>query len=202
MTDTLNGIRAGWAMCGSFCTFERSFSAMEQLSALGAEITVIMSFNSAEIDSRFGTAAEHTALAEKISGRPVIRSIAEAEPIGPRKMFDILICAPCTGNTAAKLCAGITDTPVTMAVKSHLRGGLPVLLAFSTNDALTASAKNIAELLNRKNYYFVPVRQDDPLKKPASAAADLSLLPRAALEALNGRQLQPLLLAPLGTAAE
>lgn len=190
---SLEGIKIGMAMCGSFCTFSKAFEQMIKLKAAGAELTPIMSYHAATLDTRFGTAEENIMTAENICGRGVINTIPLAEPVGPKKMFDLLIVCPCTGNTMAKLAAGITDTPVTMAVKSHLRNGRPVLIAAATNDALSASAKNIGALLNIKNIYFVPFKQDDFVKKPRSAVADFSLIPEAAKAALNGRQLQPIL---------
>lgn len=190
---SLEGIKIGMAMCGSFCTFSKAFEQMIKLKAAGAELTPIMSYHAATLDTRFGTAEENIMTAENICGRGVINTIPLAEPVGPKKMFDLLIVCPCTGNTMAKLAAGITDTPVTMAVKSHLRNGRPVLIAAATNDALSASAKNIGTLLNIKNIYFVPFKQDDFVKKPRSAVADFSMIPEAAKAALNGRQLQPIL---------
>ncbi len=190
---SLEGIKIGMAMCGSFCTFSKAFEQMIKLKAAGAELTPIMSYHAATLDTRFGTAEENIMTAENICGRGVINTIPLAEPVGPKKMFDLLIVCPCTGNTMAKLAAGITDTPVTMAVKSHLRNGRPVLIAAATNDALSASAKNIGALLNIKNIYFVPFKQDDFVKKPRSAVADFSMIPEAAKAALNGRQLQPIL---------
>lgn len=190
---SLEGIKIGMAMCGSFCTFSKAFEQMIKLKAAGAELTPIMSYHAATLDTRFGTAEENIMTAENICGKGVINTIPLAEPVGPKKMFDLLIVCPCTGNTMAKLAAGITDTPVTMAVKSHLRNGRPVLIAAATNDALSASAKNIGALLNIKNIYFVPFKQDDFVKKPRSAVADFSMIPEAAKAALNGRQLQPIL---------
>lgn len=190
---SLEGIKIGMAMCGSFCTFSKAFEQMIKLKAAGAELTPIMSYHAATLDTRFGTAEENIMTAENICGRGVINTIPLAEPVGPKKMFDLLIVCPCTGNTMAKLAAGITDTAVTMAVKSHLRNGRPVLIAAATNDALSASAKNIGTLLNIKNIYFVPFKQDDFVKKPRSAVADFSVIPEAAKAALNGRQLQPIL---------
>ena len=190
---SLEGIKIGMAMCGSFCTFSKAFEQMIKLKAAGAELTPIMSYHAATLDTRFGTAEENIMTAENICGRGVINTIPLAEPVGPKKMFDLLIVCPCTGNTMAKLAAGITDTPVTMAVKSHLRNGRPILIAAATNDALSASAKNIGTLLNIKNIYFVPFKQDDFVKKPRSAVADFSMIPEAAKDALNGRQLQPIL---------
>lgn len=190
---SLEGIKIGMAMCGSFCTFSKAFEQMIKLKAAGAELTPIMSYHASTLDTRFGTAEENIMTAENICGKGVINTIPLAEPVGPKKMFDLLIVCPCTGNTMAKLAAGITDTPVTMAVKSHLRNGRPVLIAAATNDALSASAKNIGALLNIKNIYFVPFKQDDFVKKPRSAVADFSMIPEAAKAALNGRQLQPIL---------
>lgn len=145
-------------------------------------------------DSRFGSAAEHLGRAAAICSCPVLRTIAQVEPIGPKKLLDALIVAPCTGNTLAKLANGIADGPVTMAVKSHLRNSRPVILAISTNDGLGAAAENIGRLLTRKNIYFVPFGQDDAITKPTSLVADFSLLPAAVHAALEGKQLQPLLL--------
>ena len=146
------------------------------------------------MDSRFGEAETFIAYAERICNRNVIRTIAEAEPIGPKKLLDALVIAPCTGNTLAKLAHGIADGPVTMAVKSHLRNGRPVIVAVSTNDALGAAAENIGKLLARKNYYFVPFQQDDPVNKPTSMVADFLQIPETVAAALEGRQLQPILL--------
>lgn len=190
----LNGLRVGYALCGSFCTFERSFGALEQLRASGADITAVMSYNAYELNTRFGEAEAHRRRLTALTGKPIIHDIAAAEPIGPKRMFDVLVVAPCTGNTLAKLALGVIDTPVCMAVKSHLRAQRPVVLAVSTNDALSGAAKNIGSLLNVKHFYFVPLRQDDHVNKPFSLAADLSLLPETILAALDERQLQPLLL--------
>ena len=154
----------------------------------------ILSSASCSTDSRFGKAESFITLAERICNRSVIRSIADAEPIGPKKLLDALIIAPCTGNTLAKLAHGIADGPVTMAAKSHLRNGRPVIIAVSTNDALGAAAENIGKLLARKNYYFVPFRQDDPENKPTSMVADFTLIPQSLAAALEGRQIQPMLL--------
>lgn len=183
----------GFAMCGSFCTFSQVFPVMELLTR-DYRVTPIFSTSAATIDSRFGTAAEHLAQAADICGTQVLKTIAQVEPIGPKKLFDALIVAPCTGNTLAKLAHSIADTPVTMAVKSHLRNGRPVLIAVSTNDALGGAAENIGKLLARKHYYFVPFRQDDPKNKPTSMVADFSRIHEALDAALEGRQLQPVLL--------
>lgn len=183
----------GFALCGSFCTFASVFPVMEKLTEKH-EVIPIFSFNAATIDSRFGLAKEHLARAEAICGRKPIVTVAEAEPIGPKKLLDALVIAPCTGNTLAKLSHGIADTPVTMAAKSHLRNGRPVLIAVSTNDALSGAAENIGKLLARKNYYFVPFGQDDPAGKPNSMVADFSRIAEALQLAAEGKQLQPILI--------
>lgn len=189
--NKLKGVRIGYAVSGSFCTFEKSFAAAEKLCKMGAELLPIMSFNAAGVDTRFGKAADNVSRFEEITGRKVMKTIEDTEPIGPKRMCDVMIVAPCTANSAAKLAVGITDTPLTMAVKSHLRSGLPVVIAISTNDALGACAKNIGILQNYRNYYFVPYAQDDIVKKPASMVADLSLLPDTIEMALKGVQIQP-----------
>ena len=183
----------GFAMCGSFCTYSKVFPVMEQL-AEAHKVFPILSTASVTTDSRFGKADAFVTLAERICNRSVIKTISDAEPIGPRKMLDALVIAPCTGNTLAKLAHGIADGPVTMAAKSHLRNGRPVIVAVSTNDALGAAAENIGKLLARKNYYFVPFRQDDPENKPTSMVADFTLIPDTVAAALDGKQLQPILL--------
>lgn len=186
-------MKIGFAMCGSFCTFHRVFPVME---ALAKEHTVIpiSSPNSVCTDSRFGTGADHLRRAETICGTEALLTLSEVEPIGPKRLLDILIIAPCTGNTLAKLSNGIADTSVTMAAKSHLRNGRPVLVAVSTNDGLAGAAENIGRLLARKHYYFVPFGQDDPEGKPTSLVANFSLIPDAMQAALQGVQIQPLLL--------
>ncbi len=189
----MSGLRIGYALTGSFCTFSESFEAMKALAARGHELTPIASFNSYNLSTRFGTAEENRRKMTEICGREIIRTVEAAEPIGPKKMFDILIVAPCTSNTLAKLANGINDTPVTMAVKSHLRNFGPVLIAISTNDALAAAARNIGALQNSRGYFFVPYRQDDVRKKPMSAVADFSLIPEAAELAVQGVQMQPIL---------
>ena len=183
----------GFALCGSFCTFSKVLPVME---ALAKEHKVIPIFSnvSASVDSRFGKAADFVAFAERICTRKVICSVNDAEPIGPKKLLDALVIAPCTGNTLAKLAHGIADGPVTMAAKSHLRNGRPVIVAVSTNDALGAAAENIGKLLARKHYYFVPFRQDDPENKPTSMVADFSNIPETVAAAVDGRQIQPVML--------
>lgn len=183
----------GFALCGSFCTYSKVFPVMELLCR-DYTVTPIFSEASYTTDSRFGTATEHIDIAREICSREPLHTIAQVEPVGPKKLFDILIIAPCTGNTLAKLAHGIADGPVTMAAKSHLRNGRPVLIAVSTNDALSGAAENIGKLLNRKHCYFVPFGQDDPIEKPNSMVADFTKLPSALDEALEGRQIQPILL--------
>ena len=185
-------LRIGLALTGSYCTYDRALAAAEVLCKK-YDVTAIMSETAAATDSRFGRAEDFISRLEAMTGRPVIRSIVDAEPIGPKGMFDLLVIAPCTGNTAAKLCHGITDSSVTMAAKSHLRGGRPLLLAIGSNDGLSAGAKNIGELLNRKNVYFVPFYQDDPEAKPRSLASDWDALERSILAAARGEQTQPIL---------
>lgn len=193
MSDILKGLRIGYAMTGSFCTFQRSFEQAEILIEYGAELLPIMSEHAASTSTRFGTAEETLEKLRSITGKDVITTVSTAEPIGPKELTDIMVVAPCTSNTAAKLAASITDTAVTMAVKSHLRRGKPVVLAIASNDSLMGSAKNLGELFNRKNYYFVPMVQDDWINKPASLVAEFSMLPQAIEAAMNGVQLRPII---------
>ena len=183
----------GFAMCGSFCTFSDVFPVMEEI-AKQHHVIPIFSFASASINSRFGTAERHLDRAAEICGTKPLRSIEAVEPIGPKKLLDALIIAPCTGNTLAKLAHSIADTPVTMATKSHLRNGRPVIVAISTNDALAGAAENIGKLLARKHYYFVPFGQDDARKKPTSIVADFTKVPQTLEMALAGQQIQPILI--------
>ncbi len=185
--------RIGFAMCGSFCTHEKALAALRRLAEEYETVIPIVSETAAFTDTRFGLSDDLLEKLEEITGHEALYDIPAVEPLGPKGMTDVLVVAPATGNTLAKLAHGITDTAVTMAVKSHLRGGRPVVIALSTNDGLAASAKNIGELLARKNYYFVPFGQDDPEKKPASLTADLDRLEETIEAALAGEQLQPLL---------
>ena len=193
MFESLKGLKIGYAMTGSFCTFEQSFEQAVVLREAGAELIPIMSENAASTDTRFGKGADNLSRLRYIAGREVITDISAAEPIGPKAMTDLMIVAPCTSNTAAKLANSITDGAVTMAVKSHLRRGRPVLLAIASNDSLLGSAKNLGELFNRKSYFFVPMRQDDWVNKPAALVAEFSLIPESAAAAVNGIQLRPLI---------
>ena len=184
--------RLGVALCGSYCTYEKLFAALPALRK-DFDLIPIMSDAAAETDSRFGTAVDHIHRLMELTGHKVVTTIVEAEPLGPKQPLDALLIAPCTGNTLAKLAHGITDSAVTMAAKAHLRNGKPVVIAFSTNDGLSASAENIGKLLNRKQFYFVPFGQDDPEQKPFSLQADFSLLGDTVHAALENRQIQPVL---------
>lgn len=187
------GLKIGLALCGSYCTYAKVMGAARRL-ALECDLTALMSETAAHTDSRFGKAGDFIAQLEEITGKSVIRTITDAERVGPGKLFDVLVIAPCTGNTLGKLACGITDSAVTMAAKAHLRNGRPVVIAMSTNDALSGGAHNIASLLNRKNYFFVPFGQDDPAGKPNSLAADFDRIEEAVEAALRGCQVQPMLL--------
>ena len=190
----MNRLTAGFALTGSYCTYKKTFSALETLITAGINVIPIFSENSSSTNTRFGKCTDFIQKAEFLTGNTIIRTIAEAEPIGPKKLLDILIIAPCTGNTAAKLANGIADTTVTLAAKSHLRNNRPVVIAISTNDGLGANAKNIGVLLARKNIFFVPFGQDDCIEKENSLVADFSLILPTVKSALEGKQYQPLLL--------
>ena len=185
--------RIGFAMCGSFCTHEKALAALKHLTEEYETVIPIVSENAAFTDTRFGSSDMLLENLEQITGNEVLYDIPSVDPLGPKGLVDVLVIAPATGNTIGKLANGIADTAVTMAAKSHLRNGRPVVLAVSTNDGLSGSAKNIGELLVRKNYYFVPFGQDDPKKKPTSLVADFQLINETVASALLGRQLQPLL---------
>jgi dipicolinate synthase subunit B len=182
----------GYAFCGSFCTHKRSIEELKKLIEKGYEILPIMSENVYNTSTRFGTSEDLIFNVEKITGNKVINSIVEAEPLGPKISLDALIIAPCTGNTLAKMARGITDTTVTMSAKAHLRSDRPLVIALCSNDALSANLQNISILLERKNVYFVPLKQDDPKNKPHSLVCDFSLLQETLSLALQGKQLQPL----------
>lgn len=185
----LQNQRIGFAMTGSFCTFSKIFPEIEHLRTLGAELYPILSFNAYNLDTRFFPADEVKARLKNLCGREIWHTLQEVEPIGPKKLLDLLIVAPCTGNTLGKLAAGIIDTPVTMAVKSQLRNSRPVLLAVSTNDGLGASARSIGALMTARDLYFVPYEQDDPAGKPASLVARMELIGHCAAAACAGKQL-------------
>lgn len=186
-------INVGYALTGSFCTFRKSIEQIKALKAEGFNILPVMSFNAFNIDTRFGRATDFIKEIEGICGNKIIASIEDAEPIGPKKLCDIMVVSPCTGNTLAKLSNGIYDTPVTLAVKSHLRNERPVLIGVSTNDALRNSAKNIGSLMNYKHIFFIPIRQDDFQCKPYSIVCDFEKTSEAVKSALEGKQIQPLI---------
>ncbi len=185
-------LRLGFAMTGSYCVFDRVLNEMESLKDT-YDITAILSERAASTDTRFGACAEIIDKIHKITGKLPITTIEKAETVGPKKLFDVLLIAPCTGNTLGKLANGITDTSVTMAAKAHLRNLRPLVIAPSTNDGLSGSAKNIGLLLNMRNIYFVPFGQDDPINKTRSLVADFSRSAKALEAALNGEQIQPIL---------
>lgn len=189
----LKGLRIGWALSGSFCNFQYVYPEIEKLSNEGADIYPIISYAVDSFDTRFGTAEEWKSKLKDITGKELITTIIEAEPVGPKLELDILVIAPCTGNTISKLANAITDTPVTMAAKAHLRNQKPLLLAIATNDGLGANAKNIGLLMNTKNIYFVPFSQDDSIKKPNSLISDFEKIEESIVKALDKKQLQPVL---------
>lgn len=190
----LEGCRLGFALCGSFCSAQKALMAAEACVKAGASLVPVVSEHFAEIKTRFGAPEAFLEPLTALGGGMLIRSIAEAEPIGPKNLTDALVVCPCTGNLLAKLANNIVDGTVPMAVKSHLRGGKPVILCISTNDGLSGSARNLGDLLNRKHYFFVPFGQDAPDAKPMSLAANFSLVPETVAAALSGKQIQPLLL--------
>ena len=191
-----SNINVGYGITGSFCTFSKARKAVEHLTELGANVIPIFSYNAQTCDTRFGSAKEFVDGICEITGNEGIRTISQAEPIGPNNFLDIMVIAPCTGNTAAKLCNGITDTPVLMATKAHMRNGKPLVISISTNDALGANFKNIGMLMNMKNVYFVPFGQDNYKSKPNSLIAKMELLPETIELALEGKQIQPVLQNP------
>ena len=186
--------KIGFVLTGSFCTFSKTIPKMKELIEKGAEVIPIMSFNSYNLDTKFGKAQDFINEIEEITGKKIIHTIQEAEPIGPKRLTDIMVVAPCSGNTMAKLACDIIDTPATMAVKSHLRNNLPVVIAPSTNNGLSGNAKNIGILLNRKHYYFVPFRQDNPITKPRSIVFDSEYIVKTIESALEDEQIEPILL--------
>ena len=190
----LAGLKIGFSFTGSFCTLRDSFISVKSLIDEGAEIFPIVSNSVKSHDTRFGKAKDFLEEIEKITGKSVIDSIVSAEPIGPKSYLDLMVIAPCTGNTLSKIANGITDTPVTMAVKAHLRNQKPVVISVATNDALGANSKNLGILLNSKNVFFVPFYQDGPHSKSNSIVANLTLVKQTVLEALKAKQLQPVVL--------
>jgi dipicolinate synthase subunit B len=189
-----NGVKIGFVLTGSFCTFSKTIPKIKELVNLGAEVLPIMSFNAYNLDTKFGKAEDFINEIEEITKNKIIHTIQDAEPIGPKKLTDIMVVAPATGNTMAKLANDIIDTPATMAVKSHLRNNNPIVLAISTNNALSGNAENIGKLLNKNNYYFVPFRQDNPITKPRSIVFDPDYIIKTIESALKREQIQPILL--------
>ncbi|MHB8063718.1 MAG: dipicolinate synthase subunit B [Ruminiclostridium sp.] len=190
----LKGVRVGFAITGSFCTFDKTIPQIESLVNEGADVYPIISESVNDLDTRFGTAEDLNNILQQITGKKPINTIVDAEPIGPKALLDILVIAPCTGNTIAKIANAITDGPVTMACKAHLRNIRPVVIAVSTNDGLSANAKNIGTLLNMKNIFMVPFGQDDPIKKCTSLVADFNKILPTVLSALQNSQIQPILI--------
>lgn len=190
----LENINIGFTMTGSFCTFKKVIPKIKELKDLGANIIPIMSYNSYNLDTKFGKAKEFIEEIEGITENKIIHTIQGAEPIGPKGLTDIMVVAPCSGNTIAKLANAIIDTPAVMAIKSHLRNQRPLVIAISTNDGLSGSAENIGKLLNRKNYYFVPFRQDNPITKPRSIVFDAEYIIKTIEYALEGEQISPILI--------
>ena len=184
-----------WGFCGSFCTAARAISALETLKNTGHDLLPVFSFSFQNIDTRFGKASDICAKIEEICGKPAVRTLAGAEPVGPVEKPDLMIVAPLTGNSLSKLSHGVSDTPVTLAAKAHLRNGRPLLLALASNDALGGNFENLARLYARKNIYFVPLLQDDPARKPNPLVAQFERIPAAAKAAVEGRQLLPLFVA-------
>ena len=186
--------KIGFVLTGSFCTFKKTIPQIKKLKNLGADIIPIMSFNSYNLDTKFGKAKDFIKEIEEICGKEIIHTIQDAEPIGPKHLTDIMIVAPASGNTMSKLACDIIDTPATMAVKSHLRNNLPVVIAPSTNNGLGANMVSIAKLINRKNYYFVPFRQDNPLTKLRSVVFEPEYILKTIEFALDGEQIEPILI--------
>ena len=191
-----SNLNIGYCMCGSFCTLSDSLVQLQKLVDLGANVTPIMSYSVFKTDTKFGKASFFIDSVENITGKKIINTIETAEPIGPKNYLDIMVVSPCTGNTMAKLNHGITDTPVLMAIKAHLRNNKPVLIALATNDALGANLANIGGLINKKNFYFVPFSQDNFLKKPKSMISNFDKLTSAIELAIAGIQLQPIIESP------
>ena len=186
--------RIGYALCGSFCTLKKMTDQLERLAEIGYDLTPIMSENTYTTDTRFGKAEEFVQRVENICGKPVLHRISEVEPIGPKKLLDLLVIAPCTGNTLAKLANGISDSAVSLAAKAHLRNERPVLVAVSSNDALSGNARNLGTLMNTKNYFFVPFGQDDAVKKPTSLVAKPEMITAAVKAAMEGKKKQTIVI--------
>lgn len=193
MTD-LKNLRLGVALCGSFCTFKKTITMIETLIALGVDVYPIMSFNAYHTSTRFGDAKDFIELIESLTGKPIIHTLVDAEPLGPKHLIDAILVAPCTGNTLSKMAHAIIDTPVVLATKSLMRNSKPVIIALSTNDGLGLNMKNIGELIGIKNIFFVPFGQDSAFTKPFSLISDFTLVPETLQKALHQEQLQPILI--------
>ena len=189
----VKGKRIGYILTGSFCTFSKTIPVIKELVKNEAEVIPIMSYNSYNLDTKFGKAQDFIKEIEEITGKKIIHTIQEAEPIGPKKITDIMVIAPCSGNTISKLAYDIIDTPATMAAKSHLRNNKPLVIAVSTNNGLGANAESIGKLLYRRNYYFVPFKQDNPIAKPRSIVADFNMIIKTIEFALEGEQISPII---------
>lgn len=185
-------IKLAFGLCGSFCTMSSAIDQMEQLANMDYDILPIMSFNAYSLDTKFGKAQDFIERIESICSKRILKSLTDVEPIGPKNLADIMLICPCTGNTLSKICHAVTDTPITLGVKSHLRVQKPVVIALATNDALGATATNLGRALNTKHLYFVPISQDDCISKPASLVSHFDLIPEALTHALNERQIQPI----------
>ena len=190
----MNPIKVGYCLTGSYCTFQKSLTVLSGLLEDGFEVFPIMSEIAADTDTRFGKASEFIEKIEQMTGKKVLSTISEVEPIGPKKYIDVMVVSPCTGNTLSKLANGITDTSATMAVKASLRNGIPVVLALATNDGLGQSAKSLGMMMPVKNVYFVPLAQDDPAKKPTSLVCDFTKVKETIELALEGKQIQPVMI--------
>lgn len=190
----MSNIRIGYCLTGSYCTFQKSLEVLSELLDAGFEVFPMMSENAYHTDTRFGTAKDFIETIETMTGKPVLAQISQVEPIGPKKYIDVMVISPCTGNTLSKLANGITDTAATMAAKASLRNSIPVVIALATNDGLGQSAKSLGMLMPVKNVYFVPLRQDDPVKKPTSLVCDFSKVKETVLAALEGKQTEPVLI--------
>lgn len=187
-------MKIGYCFTGSFCTFSRSFKALCELVSIGHDVTPIMSENAYYTDTRFQKAEEFSARVEDLCGKSIIHTIVDAEPLGPKTPLDLLVVAPCTGNTLAKVASGITDTAATMAIKAHLRSDRPTLIALATNDAMSQNLANIAALMSRKSVYFVPMLEDSPIGKPHSLVAEFEAIPMAVESVMKGEQIRPIFL--------
>ena len=192
--DMIEGMKIGFGITGSFCTISKILPVIEELVDDGAEVFPILSKTVSETDTRFGKAEDLKIVLEEITGRKPMTTLPQVEPIGPKALLDVLVAAPCTGNSISKIAGGISDTPVTLAVKSHLRNNRPVVIAVSTNDGLSGNIRNIGTLLTRKNIYVVPFGQDDSLNKQNSLVSDFRLIKNTVIAAMAGTQLQPLLI--------